>query len=117
MHKLLEKIGYIIKNGVDIYHSNNIVKDGYVDIDINSDYIKIYFWRDKSWRWWEGSKKGVSAKLSIIFNDKKNMITVNHINKIFFHRREDYELVKNKSMYYKLLNTGDNKIEFEKKEI
>lgn len=116
MYDLLIKTGYIIKDGVDIHHSSDIVKDGYVDIDIDKDYIKIDFWRDKSWRWWEGSKNGVSAKLSIIFNDKKHMITVNNINKIMFHRSEDYELVKSKSIHYNLMKADDNKIKFEKKE-
>lgn len=114
---LYVSVGYIVKDGVvDIYHSNNIVHNGYVEINIDKDYIKIYFDRGTSWRWWQGSKKDVSAKLSIKFNDAKHMITVNGINKIMFHKSEDYDLIRQKTIQYKLMNANDNRLDFDKRD-
>ena len=99
---------------VDIEYSKGIVKKGSVAIDMHKGYVYIFFWRDKSWRWWRGSKSGASAKLTIKFNDAKHMITVNSSDKIIFHRPKDYNEIKAHAIYYKLMSKNDNQIEFRK---
>ena len=101
---------------VDIQYSNGIVKKGYVDISVDKDYIHIYFWRGTSWRWWQGSKSRISAKLSIKFNDLKHMITINNTNKVTFRRPKDYNQIKKKVIFYQLMNANDNKVEFQKRD-
>ena len=43
------------------------------------------------------------------------MITVNSANKIIIHSMNDYTKIKQKAIYYKLMNANDNRIEFAEK--
>jgi hypothetical protein len=40
------------------------------------------------------------------------MITINSSNKIIFHRDKDYEIIKNKFIFYKHLNKDETIIHF-----
>lgn len=97
---------------VDIKHTNGLVKKGWFHITVDKNGIYIYILRDNNRIYWIGRKKGISAKLSVKFNDKKNMITINNSNKITFHNSKDYEKIKKKTIYYKLMDENDNKVEF-----
>jgi hypothetical protein len=98
---------------VDIKYSKGLVKKGWFNISINKDGIFVYISKDKGRMYWIGKKKGYSAKLSIKFNDKKKMITVNNSNKIIFHKVKDYETIKKKTIYYKLMKENENSVSFQ----
>jgi hypothetical protein len=98
---------------VDIKNSKGFVKKGWISISISKDGIYVYISRDNNRIYWIGSKKGYSAKLSIKFNDKKKMITVNNSNKIIFHKVKDYEKIKKKTIYYKLMKENENSVSFQ----
>ena len=87
----------------------------WVNITISKNGIFVYISRDKSRSYWSGSKQGRSNKLSIKFNDKKQMITVNLSNRIIVHSNKDYMKIKNKAKYYKYITENDNTIEFMEK--
>ncbi len=61
-----------------------------------------------------GSYHG-SLQLSVKFNDKQNMITIKKnvkSIKIKFHNAEDYDNIKKKVIYYKLMSQNDHSIQF-----
>ncbi len=98
---------------VDIKHSGGFVKKGFFSISIDKNGIFVYISRDNNRIYWIGRKEGKSAKLSVKFNDKKKMITVNNSNKIMFHRPKDYEKIKKKTIYYKLMKKDENSVAFQ----
>ena len=80
------------KNKADLYYKSDLQtsKMAWVDISISNNGIFVYISRDKSRSYWSGMKKGKSSRLSIKFNDKKQMITVNSSNRIIVHSNKDY---------------------------
>ncbi len=100
---------------VDIQHSKGFVKKGFFSISIDKNGIFVYISRDNNRIYWIGRKKGYSAKLSIKFNDKKKMITVNSSNKIMFHKAKDYETIKKKTIYYKYMKENENTVVFKER--
>jgi len=103
------------KNKSDIYYKSHlqISKMAWFRISISNKSIFVYISRDKSRSYWIGRKKGETSKLSIIFNDKKRMITVNSSNRIIVHSIKDYTTIKQKAKYYKYIGENENKIVFE----
>ena len=97
---------------VDIKNASGLMKKGKFTISISKKGIFVYISRDQGRMYWIGRKTGYSAKLSIKFNDKKQMITINNSYKITFHRPKDYETIKKKTIYYKHMQETDNKVEF-----
>jgi hypothetical protein len=105
------KVQLTTKN-VDIKYSTGLVKKGSFYISIDKNGIYIYIIRDNYRIYWIGRKEGESAKLSVKFNDNKKMITINNSNKIIFHNAKDYEKIKEKTIYYKLMKKDENIVVF-----
>lgn len=107
----------LTKSKADIYYKSALQTGSitWFSISISKDGVFVYISRDKSRSYWSGKKIGRSSKLSIKFNDKKKMITVNSANKIIIHSMNDYTKIKQKAIYYKLMNANDNSIEFAEK--
>lgn len=105
------------KDKADLYYKSDlqISEMAWVDISISKNGIFVYISRDKSRSYWSGKKQGRSSKLSIKFNDNKQMITVNSSNRIIVHSNKDYTKIKNKAKYYKYITENDNTIEFMEK--
>lgn len=97
---------------VDIKNASGLMKKGIFTISISKKSIFVYISRDQGRMYWIGRKTGISAKLSIKFNDKKQMITINNSYKITFHRPKDYETIKKKAIYYKHMKEDENNISF-----
>lgn len=102
-------------NKIDIYYKNEIQdsKIVWLSISISKDNIYIYISRDNNRAYWIGRKKGISSKLLIKFNDKKNMISINSSYKVIFKNSKDYRLIKDTSTYYKHITKESNIIKFE----
>ena len=110
--------GYSIRlttKSVDLMHSRGQVTNGWIDFSIDKNRIFVYLSRDNNRIYWIGRKTGLSAKLSIKFNDSKKMITINTSNKIIFHHANDYEIIKKKTVYYKHMKSNENSVLFQNK--
>jgi hypothetical protein len=110
--------GYSIKlptSRVDIQYSKGFVQKGWITFSINKNGIYVYISRDNDRVYWKGSKNGTSSKLSIKFNDNKQMITINSSNKITFQNDKDYEKIKQKTIHYKLMKEDENSVTFDYK--
>ena len=93
-----------ISTGVD-------VKKGWITISLNKKSAMIYIARDNNRIYWIGRKTGKSAKLIITFSDRTHSIKINNSSKISFNKKNHYDILKQKAIYYGLLNK--NKIIFE----
>jgi len=110
--------GYSVKlptTRVDIQYSKGLVQKGWIHMSISKNGIYVYISRDNDRVYWKGSKTGISSKLSIKFNDDKQMITINSSNKIIFHNYKDYEKIKQKTIHYKLMKEDENSVTFDYK--
>lgn len=117
MYNKYRMVGYNIElttKYVDIKDYKGIVKKGWIKINITKNNIFVYISKDIYRVYWIGKKKGPSAKLSLKFNDKKQMITINNSNKIIFHRPKDYETIKKKTIYYKHMKADENIVNFKR---
>jgi hypothetical protein len=99
---------------VDMKYSQGIVKKGFLLIFISPKHISIFIYRkNKSHYSWRGAKRGKSAHLSLIFDDKKRFIRINNSNKLIFHKQNVYELIKRKVIIYKHMKNKENNVEFQ----
>jgi hypothetical protein len=97
---------------VDIRSSSGLVQNGWISITMDKGSMIVYISRDKNRIYWVGQTNGHSAKMSITFDDNKQMISINKTNKITFHNAKDYNKLKQKTIYYKHMKVGANSVTF-----
>jgi hypothetical protein len=74
---------------VDIRSSSGLVQNGWISLTIDKGSMIVYISRDKNRIFWVGQTTGHSAKMTITFDDNKQMISINKTNKITFHNAKD----------------------------
>jgi hypothetical protein len=98
--------GFHIKLTKTQLHVDNRSDVDWVSISLSAGSCYVYISLNTRRVYWIGRRTGLSAALSVKFNDTKNQITVNSY-KIVIHSDNIYRKIKQKARYYRLLATDD----------
>jgi hypothetical protein len=98
--------GFQIKLTTTQMHVDKRSDVDWVSISLSAGKCYVYISLNTRRVYWIGSRTGLSAALSVKFNDAKHQITVNSY-KIVIHSDNIYHKIKQKARYYRLLATDD----------